>query len=568
MSLELKSKALKELVSTYNTEWFLGDISFLMKNISRAHDQIGHLSSPLRQLYYLVGLNISSNNENGTDIQYDNEKWQQIIILLNEIELEYYNLFSTEDLGEITEEWKRVRQISMPSFLSYFNQGPLNYEEQVLNWVRDLFIPMNDIIYLETNLVTEDFIEFYESIDNLIQKNFQAFSTNKELLRPNWKEYAKVEVGIVEHVPDFIREMGDKDMHLYTFMADHGIMDRFYAEELISDTLTIQKVQKILNLLSVKREERNFLYYTETRPGNLLYEKPILSIDGKMYQVFEVKQIMHAIELLLEKIVTNIEVNKKKFIDSKGKLLEKNIVEIFSRFLDSDYKLYTGYYVDGCEQDILFLWKEYAFIIEAKGYSIREPFRDPNKAFVRIKDDFDNCIGYAYKQTRRVEQKFINGEPLKITDKNGNIVEEIDTTKFKNDFSIIVNLKTFGQIQCDLSSLIHLENAEDVFPWAIKYDDLEVFLLTLIAYKERPEKLVDFLLMRESLHGKLFCADELEVCGAFLSKKINRKKLKYLDGLVTTPDLADIFDKQYYKTMGFRNEKYLEEKQSGEFLFL
>lgn len=539
-----------------------------MKNISRAHDQIGHLSSPLRQLYYLVGLNISSNNENGTDIQYDNEKWQQIIILLNEIELEYYNLFSTEDLGEITEEWKRVRQISMPSFLSYFNQGPLNYEEQVLNWVRDLFIPMNDIIYLETNLVTEDFIEFYESIDNLIQKNFQAFSTNKELLRPNWKEYAKVEVGIVEHVPDFIREMGDKDMHLYTFMADHGIMDRFYAEELISDTLTIQKVQKILNLLSVKREERNFLYYTETRPGNLLYEKPILSIDGKMYQVFEVKQIMHAIELLLEKIVTNIEVNKKKFIDSKGKLLEKNIVEIFSRFLDSDYKLYTGYYVDGCEQDILFLWKEYAFIIEAKGYSIREPFRDPNKAFVRIKDDFDNCIGYAYKQTRRVEQKFINGEPLKITDKNGNIVEEIDTTKFKNDFSIIVNLKTFGQIQCDLSSLIHLENAEDVFPWAIKYDDLEVFLLTLIAYKERPEKLVDFLLMRESLHGKLFCADELEVCGAFLSKKINRKKLKYLDGLVTTPDLADIFDKQYYKTMGFRNEKYLEEKQSGEFLFL
>ena len=47
------------------------------------------------------------------------------------------------------------------------------------------------------------------------------------------------------------------------------------------------------------------------------------------------------------------------------------------------------------------------FIIEAKGYSLREPLRDPQKAFVRIKDDFNNSIGYGYEQTKRVEKKFI-----------------------------------------------------------------------------------------------------------------------------------------------------------------
>ncbi len=349
-------------------------------------------------------------------------------------------------------------------------------------------------------------------------------------------------------------------------MADHGIMDRFYPEELVSETLPLDKVEKILQLLSVKQEEKNFLYYTETKPGNPLYEKPILSLDERMYQVFEVKQVMHAVETLLEKTTTTTNEHKTKYVEVKGKLLEKNIAELFTKFFGSDFKLYQGYYVDGCEKDILILWKKYAFIIEAKGYSLREPFRDPDKAFPRIKDDFNASIGYGYKQSRRVEEKFINQEPLKITYKNGNLIEEIDTTYFEKDFSIIVNLKSFGQIQCDLSTLIQLENEDDVFPWAIKMDDLEIFLLTLMARNQKPEKLVEFLSMREQLHGKLICSDELEVCGAFLNKKINLKRLKYIGTIATTPDLADTFDEQYYKTMGFKDEKYLYEKQSGKFM--
>ena len=64
MSLESKSKELKDLVSTYDTQWFLGDLSGLMKNIAegRAKDQLGKLSSPLRQLYFLGGLLVSSES--------------------------------------------------------------------------------------------------------------------------------------------------------------------------------------------------------------------------------------------------------------------------------------------------------------------------------------------------------------------------------------------------------------------------------------------------------------------------------------------------------------------------
>ena len=395
MSLEAKSKALKEIIATYDTQWLLGDLSFLMRTgKERANDQLGTLSSPLRQLYYIAGLNISSDDANGNDIRFTPEKWNQIVVLLNEIENEYQKLFFPNNPEEVTEEWKRVRQVAMPSFFSYFNQGPLNYEEQVLNWTRDLFTPLDAIIESATDVKTEDFIQFYENIDKLNQINFQAHGTRKDLLRPNWKDYTKIQMGVADGVPDFIREIGERDAHLHSFMADHGMIDRFYPEEIVSANLPIEKVKVILNLLTAQRTQTNYLY-----------EKPIVDIGEGMFQVFEVKQVIHAVENLLEQICTATTENTTKYVDKKGKLLEHRIVELLSNFFKTEFKVYQGYYVDRCEQDILILWKNYAFIIEAKGYSLNEPFRNPEKAFVRIKNDFNACIGYGYEQTRRVERK-------------------------------------------------------------------------------------------------------------------------------------------------------------------
>lgn len=569
MSLESKSQELKDIVATYNTQWFLGDLSGLMQNIAtgRANDQLGKLSSPMRQLYFLGGLLVTSDSSNAVDIQHSPEKWNKIVDLLNEIEAEYYQIFFPKENELIDDEWKKIRKVAMPSFLSYFNQGPLNYEEQTINWVRDLYSQLNAIIEASTGLQTEDFIQFYENLDKLHQSNFQSFSTKKETLRPDWKKYTKLEIGHVDGMPESMLEMFEERLPLMTFVADHGIICRFFPEEIVSPILPLEKVQKILQLLTTSRQQTDYLYYTATKPGNPLYEKPIVDIGDGMFQVFEVKQVVHAIENQLEKLCTSTTETTTKYVEKKGKLLEDRVVKLFTDYLGADYKVFQSYYVDGCEQDILILWKKNAFIIEAKGYSLAEPFRDPNRAFVRIKSDFDACIGYGYKQTRRVEEKFINQVPLCLTDKNGNLIEEIDTTNYDNDFSIIVNLKSFSQIQTDLSTLLKLPNDDDVFPWAVKLDDLEVFLLTLKAQKKTPITLVNFLLMRENLHGKLICSDELEVCGGFISGKITEKSIEKSNVLATTPDLAGLFDSQYYKEMGFKNEKYLTEKRSGKYIF-
>lgn len=209
--------------------------------------------------------------------------------------------------------------------------------------------------------------------------------------------------------------------------------------------------------------------------------------------------------------------------------------------------------------------EELCFNNESKAYLLKEPFRDPERAFIRIKRDFDDSIGYAHEQTKRVEDIFKNNGILEIQDKNGNVTETIETKDYE-DFAIIVNLNSFGQVQCDLSHLLEI-GEDDVYPWAVKFDDLEIFILTLIAQKKKPDIFIDFLLMREELHSRLICDDELEVCGGFLTKKITQKKVERASNVTTYPDLGDVFDKQYHKTMGFENEKYLQEKQSGDYIF-
>jgi hypothetical protein len=569
MSIESKSRELKEIVATYDTQWFLGDIAGLMRHISgavRAKDQLSKLSSPLRQLYFLGGLLISSDPNIGGKTHYDDEEWEQIITLLNEIEVEYDKVFFPKPGETIDEKWQQVRQVAMPSLLGYFNQGPLNYEEQTINWIKDLFIPLDDIVQATTSLKTADFVEFYLNLEELTQKNNQSVMLKKPALRPNWREYSKVK--LINTAPPWLNyKPGEAEQSLFQFMADKGINSRFYPMELVNNKLAEDKVNAILQLLSVTRKQTDYIYYTATQPGNPLLEKPIIALDNNMYQVFEIKQVIHAIQNLLEKACCAKPANASKYTDRKGPLLEKRIVDIFSKFLKSDFKVYQGFYIDGNEQDILILWKRYAFIIEGKGYALRKPLTNPDKAFERIKRDFDESIGYAYTQAHRLEQKFISEVPFRLEDKNGNLIEVIDPSKYEMDFSIIVSFESFNQIQTDLSILLNV-GEDDVFPWAVKLDDLEVFLLTMEAQGKKPKDFVDFLLLREELHGKLICMDELDICGGFLQGKITKATAEAKGPIYISPDYADIFDDQYVKGMGFRDELHWAEKKDGKHIFM
>ena len=371
---------------------------------------------------------------------------------------------------------------------------------------------------------------------------------------------------MVDEAPEEIKTLGKSRLPMYAFDADYGMKNRFKASDLEDKDLPLDKVEKILSVLSFKVADSAFLYYTST--DNPLYRSPILNLGDGLYQVFEIKQVLHAIDAFLEELCCKIEKNETKYVKEKGKLLENNIVSLFKSVFGKYIKCYTSYYVDDCEQDILILWKDKAFIIESKAYKINEPFRDPDRAYTRILQDFNRSIGYAYKQTCRVAEKFYQQIPLVIKDEHKNIIDTIDTTKYKDgDFSIIVTQKSFGQIQADLHSLLELQEG-GCYPWAIKYDDLDVFLRTLKAMNKKPQFFIDFLIDREYLHGHVLCSDELQICGGYLTGDITSDICQGDNLVACSPDLASIFDEQYRKGLGFKNERHWVEKHDGRTLFI
>src|SRR5690606_16782299 len=121
-------------------------------------------------------------SKNGIDYVYNPEKWKEIVTLLNEIEIEYQKLLFEFNDDDNFDEWKKIREVAIPSFLTYFNVGHLNFEEQIINWVVDLFTHFDDYLINEHGLITADFISFYENLDKLVQTNFQGHSTNNDLL--------------------------------------------------------------------------------------------------------------------------------------------------------------------------------------------------------------------------------------------------------------------------------------------------------------------------------------------------------------------------------------------------
>ena len=566
--LENLCNELKSFISKYNMQWALGHLSFLLTCISNgtAQDELGKLVSPMRQLYYLAGLIVTQKDDGTNESCFTKEDWQHIVDLLVQIETEYFLIFSRVSPESATEDWKKKVNVAMPTYLSYFNQGPLNYEEQIIEQIRGTFSGLDDIISSKFDLTTEDFLQFYENIDTWCEYNFQSLSltTKDHPLRSNWKDYADYEVGTIDEAPDEIKQLGKERQPMMTLIVDPGIKYRFNDVDIATNGLSLEKVKKILSLLSTKRENSDFLYYTSPNP---LLTRPIVELENGLYQVFEEKRVLHAILYLLEEVCKEKDTSNSRLAHNKGVYLENKIVSLLKKFFNDKAEIITNYYIDGCEQDIMVLWREYMFVIEAKAYTNREPFRDTDKAFTRIKDDFNRSIGYAYIQTKRVEKKIKTGNSFNLTDKDGNAIKTINPADYDgNDYYIIVNQESFGQVQVDLSTFLEIGDDEN-YPWAVRFDDLEVFILTLIAMKKKPDFFVDFLIFREYLHGHIICSDEGEICGGFLTGKLTQEMAESEIVITTLPDLASIFDEQYRKGMGFKNEKHWKEKHDHKTLF-
>jgi len=323
-----------------------------------------------------------------------------------------------------------------------------------------------------------------------------------------------------------------------------------------------EKVDKFLKVFSSEISHRNdFNFYTDLNPLEIA---PILQVADNKYLHICQKQIPIAVYRFLYNHILQVDKNHfDKIRKHRERSLESKVKNIFRNFFPkSESYFYENYYIqNNFEQDLLILNKGTALIIETKASKLREPFRNIEKAIVRLKEDFKDSIQYGYDQCQRVEKYFQAGKKFTIRDKNQNALFTVNPRKYHSVFSIVVTLERFGSLQTDLNLLLERKNNQN-FPWSVYIDDLETFLLSITKVMSNPQgKFCHFLRQRQLLHGRVYSIDELDICGYYLNspEKFNSIVSRSDSMAFFSPEMQGIFDDIYYAGgLCFKEQPILE----------
>lgn len=504
-------------------------------------------------------LRLSLDEEGSEELIYtpDNDQILEKVGNSLTVIVEHY-LFNSRSLSFTKLPSERKRMIIQELVFKDFHQnGILNFREQELNKVISMFSTYKNKIKERLSIDLKTLIELCEfSETDYVQKSIKAksFILNSDFL--NYKrrvskllgnsdallyEFEKLPDEIVKNVTDF-------------YAAPHKCL--LFSKEDYYRHFSKIDVDIFCELFTIDIEnEYDTFYYSQPNP---LEKKPIIKLqNGTFLNVYQ-KQLPAALYQLLYKTLTDTKKEKEQINHRRGKVVfETQVKDIFENFFKKAkwYACFTNYTVNNFieEKDLLFIVNRSAYIVECKASRKSEPRRDLNQAIQRIEAEFKESIQKGYDQCVQVENLLESSDNVVINTKTG--AERIDMSKIDNIFSIIITAERFGSIQTDLGFLLERESEGKFYPWSAGVDDLETFLKTLALTFNNPiRKFSDFLLYRESLHGRLFARDELDVCAIFVKNPTQFKRLSNSKNLIM-PDtsLQEFFDKLYFsKKLNFK----------------
>jgi hypothetical protein len=540
MEVDDKIEKIRKIVAKYDTESFAGFFAYLIKKRPNQNEDIAlnKFRSKYKDFLYLIALNAFATEKGTEKFEFSQKIISELADLVNEVR-SYYHV---QNFSDYTQE----AMIHELAFRNHFDNGVLSYVEQDLEKIRTTFLPFEDRIVQVTGLDIDFLINVYketEIISNIRHEQIMRFTHTDEFADFH-KQVTSNELSFSEALNHV--SVSTRDAILNFYNKTHSSL--LFSKDDLCQRLPKAKVDKFLTLFSCSISENSiFQYYTDQNP---LEFKPILQISNDKYLHICQKQLPISIykflyDLLFQDEAYNVKVRKHREIN-----LENKTNEVFKKFFSSSNSFfYQNYFLENdYEQDLLIIHKGIAIIIEAKASKLREPFRDIEKAVIRIKDDFKNSIQYGYNQCRRVEKYFFGTEEFEIKDSKQKVLHRIKPKRIHTVFSIIVTIERFGSLQTDLALMLDKEADAD-YPWSVYIDDLEIFLLSLQKQKGMSySKLYNFLRNRRLLHGHSYAIDELDVCGFYIKKPDKFQEISKMDDTFYSfsPFEQGFFDDMYF----------------------
>ncbi|OHR72162.1 hypothetical protein HMPREF3291_22445 [Bacillus sp. HMSC76G11] len=547
--LETKINSLKDILREIDTENLVGLVANdfgITVDTTESIFKKTRLNSPFKQYLYLIGLLLATEDKGVTNQK--ELKMEKIKTILNDITDSYAELFLPVEGQEVNERWLESRKISMPVFLNYFNTNSLTYEEQVIERIRDWFIPFDKYIQEQIGINVNELIRIFIFIRDNLQKRFDKLHTLQEKAyeeREQFFEYMEKKKASFEqarndlHLPNTIK-LG-KEIQLVHQIKVEDIINEF------GENVARSFVSKF----SMLREESKFFYYTEKNPFEA---SPIWRKSDEILFVPLYKQIIHAIQIQLTSLLEASE-HKARFYKNRDNKSEDKALEIFKKLFKDSATYYTSVFENDKSQnehDLLIKYEETVFIVEVKASKVKEPFRDPDKAYNRIKRDFksDGGIQKGYDQGLNLKNLILENEVTTLYDSKGNELVKLEKDKIKQIFIIVVTAEDMGILSTNLSYLLE-KPEEEPYAWACNLYDLETALDGIIYKQGNINTFIQYLQEREEYHEYLLASDELEILGYFLENgslqalNANKDKMVGFD-----PDYSTVFDEIYFEKRG------------------
>jgi len=548
---------LRSILADCSTESIIGTVAVLL--LKWPDENIG-LLSPQRQLAFMLGLMLT------TDIptqpkDFSKKLWERAKVLLERIFSSYGWMYwpSENDNESKDAHWKKIRDVAMPAFLQYFNSGLIASTTQVIDRINRYLLPFNDIIKESYRISILEMLDITAFIAKRVQESYQRLGETQkkeELLRhqlldkTNKNKWGKNEISAEAQKNPY------KDA-MYSYL---GAIDDLFkvTHDEIAENFNTELANAFCELFVANREdEYNYTYLTEDNPAD---NKPIFYLSNHTIFI----PCVHLIYLAILNVIDNNLNNSKykhKFLKHRDNALQAETIEILSSFFNDKATIFSSVYENKNlqnEHDIIIQWNRIIFVMEVKASPPVEPFRDPEKAFIRIKRRFasDRGIQKAYEQAHRIELAYSLNENIQLFNEKRDFLLEINKSNTDKIYCICVTRDNFGMLATDLSLLLG-KDIEYSYPWAVNILDLESIFDAMEYFEWGPDRLCEYLDARERMHGKIAASDELEYLGYLIEHgnydaMFNHNK----DLFILDPSYSNIFTKIHHAKLGGEPVEY------------
>lgn len=563
--IENKIDKLSKIISKYEPYSFIGCINYFIHfHFKQNSPDVWKgkvkktLKSPVRQFAFL--LTIYSENSNGEEV-FDFSESDLIFELLDEIESFYEKSMYAQLEGEKVKENYKDYLNSAIGFFDYYFNSDLVYVEQDVDKLRNKYSEHEDSITSIFNLRIDEFVDFYKDSMSVFKMGMLlTFSkmedeTFRDILNSlnDVRDYNLLTEQYGEKaIDDFLDYLSDPSCYMHFNESMYKKVGSKISENNLSFLLDK------LSFSSSKNKSEKRVYYTDSP---IVFDKPFFKNPSGNYILVFDQYLPKAIMKLIDEGLANRGVIIDKIRD---KFLEERTYKLFSKYFGDKYNGYSNYYIgSGSEKDILFTTKNKVFIIECKANKIKERFRNLEKSINRLNQEHKKVLQKGFSQAFEVSSFIEQNSNLNITTNKGKLLKQIEFDEKIKNFHIVVTDSRFGLIQ---NNLFKIENSKkNSYIYSIGIDDLECFLMILARQSKTEIPLVNFLVLRSRMHGRVHAYDELDMQGWYLMRKDEFRYASKSDkDLLTDGTFFQVFDDLYYIGFGFKDEDVLEKRKRVE----